>query len=103
LTFAFPEVLNVITLCTSNAIAVLGIEMFVVKSDGFYALGYSDYDLHIDKDWNKRALSEWSAYVAMNNALAEQSVAKHPRGDDHVYMLTTASLEEYRNLNRKPS
>jgi hypothetical protein len=93
--------LNVIKLCTSNAIAVLGLEMFGVKSDGFYALGYSDYDLHIGKDWNRKALSEWSAYVAMNNALAEQSVAKHPRGDDHVYVLTTASLEEYRNLKKK--
>jgi hypothetical protein len=38
LNFTFPEVLNVIKLCSSNGIAGLGIEMFVVKSDGFYAL-----------------------------------------------------------------
>ena len=35
LSFSFPEVLAVIHACSRNDIAVLGVELFLVKSDGY--------------------------------------------------------------------
>jgi hypothetical protein len=39
LTFPFPEVLRVIGLCSTNQIAVLGVELFLVWPDGYHVSG----------------------------------------------------------------
>ena len=95
LTFAFPEVLNVIKLCTANEIAVLGVEIFLVKNEGYYASGCSDYDLQVARQWEHMEINNWARYVRVNNELAEQSILRNPRGDDHVYILTASSLKEF--------
>jgi hypothetical protein len=103
LTFAFPEVVEAIGLCTKNQIAVLGVEIFLVKCDGFYANGCSDYDLGITRKWPDVPAGDWVEYVNENNELAEQCIRRNPAGDDHVYVLTTASFREHVELqeNRK--
>jgi len=93
--FTFPEVIDVIRLCTANQIAVLGVEIFLVKDNQYYASGCSTYDLQMKRKWPQPQISDWHEYVAENNALAKESVRSNPRGDEYVYVLTTASWREF--------
>jgi len=94
LTFAFPEVLDVIKLCSANQIAVLGPDLFKLRSDGLYQTErLSGY--HLDLKENPQRVEEWPEYVKVNNALAEEFVRQNPAGDGHVYILTTASWREF--------
>jgi len=99
-TFPFPEVLDVIRLCSANGIAVLGVELFRVKQDGHYAAGSSAYDTQHGKRWRSLQDSQWQDYVQYNNTLAEEFARKNPLGEDHVYVLTTASWVEFRELQK---
>src|SRR5690349_6747938 len=87
-TFPFPEVLTVIDLCSANEIAVLGVELFLVKSDGYYPSGCSVYDLEARNKWPRVSVPDWPEYVSYNNTLAKECVRKNPLGDEHVYVLT---------------
>lgn len=95
LAFTYPEVINAIHQCTANQIAVLGVEIFQVKSGQYYASGSSTYDLQMSK-WDNVSAKDWEQCVKENNLLAEESVCKNPTGDDHVYVLTTSSWREFR-------
>ena len=99
--FPFPEVLEVIRLCTINKIAVLGVEIFLVRNDGLYASGCSDYDLQITRKWNEVKIAAWDQYVEENNALASECVHHNPAGDGHVYVLTTSSWREFREIQKR--
>lgn len=99
-TFPFPEVLEVIELCSAKQIAVLGVELFLLKLDAYYASGCSDYDLQEKHRWPTVSLADWPEYVKYNNALAAQVVRSNPLGDDHVYVLTTASWREFCKIHR---
>jgi hypothetical protein len=93
LSFAFPEVLEVIQLCSVNKIAVLGVELFKVREDGLYQTEkLTDYDLRMKQD--PATKQEWPEYVRDNNAHAEEFVRQNPAGDDHVYVLTASSWRE---------
>lgn len=94
LAFTYPEIIEAIHLCTANEIAVLGVEMFLVRDGGYYASGSSTYDLQMNK-WDEAAPEQWGQCVAENNMLAEESIRRNPAGDDHVYLLTTASWREF--------
>jgi hypothetical protein len=98
LTFPFPEVLEVIRLCSASEIAVLGVELFLVKADGYYALGCSDYDLQEKQRWPVAQESSWPEYVRYNNNLAEEYVLRNPLGDEHAYVLTAASWKEIQQM-----
>jgi hypothetical protein len=100
-TFAFPEVLEVVKLCSANQIAVLGVELFLVKPDGYYASGCSAYELYEKQRWSVVRLTEWPEYVRYNNALAEEFTRRNPLGDDHVYVLTTSSWREFCEIQLK--
>lgn len=99
-TFPFPEVLEVIKLCSANQIAILGVELFLVKPDGYYASGCSDYDLKEKQSWPLVRQADWPEYVRYNNALAEECVRRNPLGDDHVYVLTTSSWREFCEIQK---
>jgi hypothetical protein len=99
--FTFPDVIEVIRLCTANQIAVLGMEIFLIKEAKYYASGCSTYDLQITRKWPEVPISEWHQYVAENNALAENSIESNPKGDEHVYILTTASWREFCGIREK--
>ena len=96
--FTFPEVMDVIRSCTSNQIAVLGVEIFLIKESQYYASGCSTYDLQMMRKWYRLQISDWHEYVAENNALAEESVQSNPMGDEYLYVLTTASWREFRKV-----
>lgn len=95
LAFTFPEVIEAIHRCTANNIAVLGVEIFLVRHREYYASGCSTYELHLERKWAEVRAQDWSKYVQENNTLAEKSVRSNPTGDDHVYVLTTSSWREF--------
>ena len=93
LTFAFSRVLEVIALCTTNEIAVLGVEIFEVRSGGYSTVNLSTYEQQMGSDPKQR--SDWADYVKANNVLADEFIRSNPTGDEHVYLLTTASWGEF--------
>ena len=92
--FTYPEVIEVIHLCTANEIAVLGVEVFLARDNEYFASGCSTYDLRMHK-WDKVQMHDWGNCVRENNLLAEDAVRKNPTGDDHIYVLTTSSWREF--------
>lgn len=98
LTFTFPEVLEVIRLCTVNEIAVLGVEIFEVRADGYATKNLSIYDQQIKRGPEQK--QGWAAYVQENNSYADEFIRLNPTGDDHVYVLTTSSWREFCEIQR---
>jgi len=96
--FTFPEVSRVIKLCSAHQIAVLGVEIFLAEPKGYRASGCSDYDLRLASVWAGVETQDWEGYVAVNNSMAEDCIRQNRAGDDHVYILTTASLREFRQI-----
>jgi len=78
--FPFPEVLEVIRLCTINKIAVLGVEIFLVRNDRLYASGCSDYDLQITRKWNEVKIDAWDQYVEEEQCASLGMCAPQPSG-----------------------
>jgi hypothetical protein len=89
LRFTFPKVLEVIRQCSSNGIAVLGVDILQVSGDSYFTSKMSGYDLPNE---------DWPAYVAANNQLAEEFISANPTGDQHMYVLTTSSWREFRQI-----
>ncbi|HLJ88953.1 MAG TPA: hypothetical protein VKZ53_19190 [Candidatus Angelobacter sp.] len=54
LSFTFPEVLEIIMLCTINEIAVLGVEIFEVHSHGYRTKTLSIYDQQMKNSPNQK-------------------------------------------------
>jgi hypothetical protein len=96
LAFTFPEVSGAIRRCTENEIAVLGVEVFEVRPTGYLTKKLSDYDQHVGTGPKQQA--GWAGYVKANNLLAKEFVKLHPTGDDHMYVLTTASWREFQEM-----
>ena len=96
LAFTFPEVAEVIKRCSEHQIAVLGVEVFEVRPTGYLTKNLSDYDQRTGSGPKQQA--GWADYVRANNLLAEEFVKLHPTGDDHIYVLTTASWREFREI-----
>ena len=86
----YPEVLEAIDIATKNSIAVLGVEVFQVESDGFRVQEYSHYEIPYGDDW--------ASFVSMNNELARAFVEEHRRGEEHAYILTSTSKQEFEHL-----
>jgi hypothetical protein len=102
LMFSFPEVLQVIKRCSNNEIAVLGVEVQKALWDRYQTQYFSTYELGISHSVTSK--DEWTKYVCVNNALADQFVKQHPTGDDHFYVLTTSSWTEFIRLKEiKPA
>ncbi len=91
--FTFPEVRGIIRLCTTKQIAILGLELFEVRPEGYYTKNLSGYEQQMNEGPEK--LEGWPEYVRMNNSLADEFVRTNPSGDDHVYVLTTSSWREF--------
>lgn len=100
LLFTFPEVVDVIRLCTTHDIAVLGVELFQVRPDGYYASGCSTYDLEEMRKWPVVHPANWPEYTKENNEKAEVFVRRNPLGDDHLYVLTASSWREFCEIQK---
>ena len=86
-----------IKVCSANLIAVLGPDLFKISDDGLYETEkLSEY--HLGNKQDPQSIEEWPEYVRTNNALAEEFARQNPAGDDHVYILTTASWREFKEI-----
>jgi hypothetical protein len=93
LAFSFPEVMEVIRLCTANQIAVLGLDLFEARPEGYHTKRLSAYNQQMNDGPDRDGA--WTDYVRLNNTFAEDFVRQNPTGDDHVYVLITASWKEF--------
>lgn len=94
LIFPYAEALGVVALAVQHQIAVLGVEAFEVRKDGaVLALDCSGYEFPLAGDWE--------AFVTVNNSSAERWVHRHRLGENHGYILTSASEKEFAGLPRQ--
>jgi hypothetical protein len=89
--FTFPVIFDVLTLCTRNEIAVLGVELFKTVSSGYSTEAMSEYDLQLGE-------RSWPEFVVINNQAASDFISQHPGGDDHFYLLTASLQGEFPSL-----
>jgi len=101
LTFSFPEVLSVLKICDRNGIAVLGVELFEVGTDGYSTRRIAPYSFdQTAQDQLVATLNtkDWQDYVLCINYMAEEFIKRNPAGDEHVYILTACSRREFRDV-----
>ncbi|MGH7868675.1 MAG: hypothetical protein ACREP9_13860, partial [Candidatus Dormibacteraceae bacterium] len=60
LVLPYTEALDAVAVATAHLIAVLGLESFEVRQDGFQVVDYSGYDCHIP------LTGDWRAFVLAN-------------------------------------
>jgi hypothetical protein len=89
--FTFPDVLDVLALCTKHEIAVLGVELFKVSPEGYRTEGISTYEVQLGEQ-------PWREFVVLNNSLAAEFVKQNHGGDDHFYLLTASQQREFSGL-----
>jgi hypothetical protein len=93
LVFPYPKVTNVIQIASGREIAILGVEAFEVRKDGLKVLDYSGYEFQFTGDW--------LAFVRTNNAEAIRFIESHRFGENHGYILTSASKQEFNKLEAR--
>lgn len=89
----FRRLNEAIALATEHSIAVLGIEVFRVLSDGLGAEGFRGYEFKFD--------GNWPDFVSLNNRSASAYVNQHEFGEGYGYILTTTSKNEFAHLGIK--
>jgi hypothetical protein len=93
LVLPFAESLRAVGIATEHQIAILGFEAFKVQKDGLLTVDYSGYDVPFTGDWLD--------YVAVTNAEAELWIEYHTYGANHGYILTSASKNEFDQIQRQ--
>jgi hypothetical protein len=88
LVLPYAEALAAIVIATNHQIAVLGLDAFEVQKDGLRTIYLADASRYILFAGN------WGAYVANLNAEAERWLKEHRLGENHGYILTSASERE---------
>src|ERR1700738_5480633 len=94
LVLPFAEALRAIEIASEHQIAVLGLDAFEARTDGLLTVGLADASRYI------RFTGDWKAYVAKMNAEAERWIREHPLGENHGYILTDASQDEFATPSR---
>ncbi len=89
--FPYPDVLDAIRVATEHNVAILGMETFEVN-EGLRVEDYSGYEFPCGDDWRE--------FVRVNNSAALEFVHSHLIGEDHGYILTSASEREFRQLKQ---
>jgi hypothetical protein len=95
--FRHEDIQHVLVLCTTNKIAVLGIEIFEVRPEGFVSKHFSVYDLNF-RSVRPQGESEWADYVSASNGCAKEFLRENTIADEDVCILTTASWREFCEL-----
>ena len=86
--------LKAIVIATRHQIAILGLEAFEVQKDGLLTVGMTDASNRVV------FTGDWKAYVATMNAEAERWLRENRLGQNHGYILTSASQSEFTKLKR---
>jgi hypothetical protein len=88
LVLPYAQALAAIMIATNHQIAVLGLEAFQVEKDGLRTLQLADGSSYVP------FAGDWGEYVARLNAEAERWLKEHRLGENHGYILTSASERE---------
>ena len=88
------EALAAIVIATNHQIAVLGLDAFEVQKEGLRTIYLGDGSRYIPFTDN------WRAYVAHLNGEAERWLKEHRLGENHGYILTSASEREFADLKK---
>jgi hypothetical protein len=91
----YDEALIAIRIANEHEIAILGLEAFEVQKDGLLTIDMVDPSTFI------RFTGNWKEYVAMTNAESERWLREHQLGEDHGYILTSTSFDEFSKLKAK--
>ena len=89
--FTFPDVLDAILTCSWHEIAVLGVELMRMASQGYSTESLSPYEVQLNG-------YSWHEFVDLNNKQAAEYVKQHRGGDDHFYLLTASQQREFSSL-----
>ena len=81
------------SIASEHGIAILGLEAFEVQKDGLLSVDLADASAYI------RFTGDWKTYVAAMNAEAERWIREHRLGENHGYILTSASQDEFATLD----
>jgi hypothetical protein len=88
--YPYPVVLEVVRIATEKNISILGVEIFHALSNGLLTEAMTSYEVPFNGDWDD--------FVRKNNALAADFIDQHRRGEEHGYILSATSQEEFRKL-----
>jgi hypothetical protein len=88
----YSEALRAIDVASKHQIAILGVELFEVQPSGLQALGWSDYQFTFT------STNAWNDFVIANNSEAERCIKNCPLGQNHGYILTSTSQNEFASL-----
>lgn len=84
-------IIEVVQIAYERQIAILGVEAFLILTNGFQTEAISDYDVPFNGNWED--------FVRKNNTLALEFVQKNEdHGRNSGYILTSVSEDEYLNL-----
>jgi hypothetical protein len=89
--FTYPEVLDALASCTNHGVAVLGVELFRASPAGYQTEKISAYEVRLEDQ-------AWNDFAVLNNSLAAEFVTQNQGGDDHFYLLTASTQQEYPSL-----
>lgn len=92
LVLPYAEALGAINIATESQIAVLGPEAFEAKEDGLLTVDLADASAYIP------FRGDWNAFVVAMNSEAERWISLHRLGENHGYLLTTASEGEFASI-----
>jgi len=88
LVLPYAEALAAIVIATNHQIAVLGLDAFEVQKDGLRTIYLGNASRYVS------FTGDWRAYVANLNSEAERWLKEHRLGENHGYILTSASEHE---------
>ena len=88
----YLEALAAIETATGNDIAILGVDAHEIRNGSVFTVDMADASAE-----NKFA-GDWRAYVQQLNDAARTWVIGHRFGDNHGYILTSTSKQEFENL-----
>jgi len=89
----YEDALAAISIATPRRIAILGFESGELQDNGFQIVDYTGYDFKFSGDWN--------AYVRANNNAAERWINAHRLGQNHGYVVTSASETEFARIHHR--
>ena len=95
LVLPYAQALQAIVTATEHEIAVLGLEAFEVKKEGLFTVALADASAYI------RFTGDWKTYVARTNSEADRWLRDHRLGENHGYILTSASEREFASLRNR--
>jgi hypothetical protein len=93
LALPYLQALQGIVIATEHEIAILGLEAFEVEKEGLLTVHLADASAYT------RFTGDWKAYVARMNTEAEHWLREPRLGENHGYILTSASEREFASLS----